>query len=181
MTVTKYFNLEVEDSVVINKDIITGADVKMLAKALVLCSDATFENGKGTGDLTEIALLMFGDDLGIDRKDLTCINRRVSEYPFDSSRKLMSILSSDKGKLTVYTKGAIDNLLKISTHVLEDGCVVPITNEHLNLYTKATTGMTSMALRTLGAACKPVDSVVKESDMEKDLILLGLVGMIDPS
>ena len=138
------------------------------------------KSGKGTGDPTEIALLIFGDDLGIDRKTIISENKRLAEYPFDSDRKLMSVLSSEKGKLTVYTKGAIGNLLKISTHVLENGEVIPITPDHVKLYEKATNDLTGMALRTLGAACKPVDRVIDASGMEKNLIFIGLVGMIDP-
>lgn len=180
MTVTTYFNLEGEVPVVREKKNITTEDVKLLAKAMILCSDASLENGEGTGDPTEIALLLLGDDLGIDRKILTSVNKRAGEFSFDSDRKLMSILASENGKFTVYTKGAIGNLLKISTHVLENGRVVPITEEHKKKYHNATTGMTNGALRTLGAAYKPVDSVIEASDMEKNLIFIGLVGMIDP-
>jgi Ca2+-transporting ATPase len=180
MTVTKYFNLEEDVSVVIKPGATSAADVKMLAKAMILCSDATFEDRKGTGDPTEIALLIFGDDLGIDRKAMTSENKRLAEYPFDSDRKLMSVLTSENGKFTVYTKGAIDNLLNISTHVLENGKVVPITADHLKLYEKATTDMSILALRTLGAAYKPVDRAIDTSVMEKNLIFIGLVGMIDP-
>ncbi len=68
MTVTRYFNTEGEISVEREKENPATADARLLAKAMILCSDATYENGEGTGDPTEIALLMFGDDLGIDRK-----------------------------------------------------------------------------------------------------------------
>jgi Ca2+-transporting ATPase len=180
MTVTKYFNLKGEVTVEKGKINSSASDAEMLAKAMILCSDATFENGTGTGDPTEIALLLLGDDLGIDRKTLNTSNKRVGENPFDSDRKLMSVLSAENGKLTVYTKGAIGNLLKISTHVLEDGNIVPVTDDHVKLYLDATTDMSNLALRTLGAAYKPVDTVVESSDMEKDLIFIGIVGMIDP-
>jgi len=180
MTVAKYFNLEGEISVERDKKNTSTEDVKLLAKAMVLCSDATFENRHGTGDPTEVALLVFGDDLGINRKTLNAENKRAGEFPFDSHRKLMSTLNEEKGKLTVYTKGAIGNLIKISTHVIEKGNVVSITDVHKKQYQIAAEGMSNDALRTLGVAYKPVDSVIEASEMEKDLILLGLVGMIDP-
>lgn len=180
MTVTTYFNLEGEVSVDRDKINTATEDVKLLAKAMILCSDATYENGQGTGDPTEIALLVLGDNLGIDRKILNAENKRAGEFSFDSDRKLMSTLHEENGKFTVYSKGAIGNLIKISTHVLEKGKVVPITDAHKEQYHAATIGMSNDALRTLGVAYKPVDSVIEASEMEKDLILAGIVGMIDP-
>ncbi len=180
MRVVRYFNLDGEKAVDSEQDkVITDSD-RLLAKAMVLCSDATYENGQGTGDPTEIALLVFGDELGLDRNRLGIETKRVAEFAFDSERKLMSTLMEENGKYTVYTKGAIDNLLKISTHVLEGGQVTPITEEHKQQYYRATEYMSDKALRTLGAACKPVSAVIDASEMEKDLILLGMVGMIDP-
>jgi Ca2+-transporting ATPase len=180
MTVTTYFNLEGEKPVERGKTNATSDDVKLLAKAMVLCSDATYKKGHGTGDPTEIALLLFGDDLGIDRKALISGNKRVGENAFDSDRKLMSTLNQEDGKFTVYTKGAIGNLLKISTHVLEKGKVIPITDELKLHYINAAEVMSNNALRTLGVAYRRVDSVVEASEMEKNLVLAGVVGMIDP-
>lgn len=180
MTVKSYFNLEGETTVERGKSNTASEDAKLLAKAMVLCSDATYTNGHGTGDPTEIALLIFADDLGIDRKKLITENRRAGEYSFDSDRKLMSTLNEEKGTFTVYTKGAIGNLIKICTHVLEKGKVIPITEAHRQQYHNATDGMSNNALRTLGAAYKPVGAAIEAAEMEKDLVLVGLVGMIDP-
>ncbi len=180
MTVTKYFNLEGEKSVGQRENGEVTTDSLFLAKAMILCSDATYENGQGTGDPTEIALMRFGDDLGIDREFLMAVNKRVGECSFDSDRKLMSTLNEENGKLTVYTKGAIDNLIKISTHVLEKGQVVPISEFHKNQFYAAIENVSNQALRTLGVAYKPVTTHIDISEMEKDLILIGFVGMIDP-
>jgi len=180
MTVKTYFNLEGEVTVERNSKNSATDDAKLLAKAMILCSDATYENGQGTGDPTEIALLLLGDDLGMVRKIINAEANRASEFSFDSDRKLMSTLNEENEKFTVYTKGAIGNLLKISTQVLEKGKVIPITEEHKQSYLAAAEKMSDNALRTLGVAYKQVDSVIQSSEMEKDLILLGLVGMIDP-
>ncbi|HNT65090.1 MAG TPA: cation-translocating P-type ATPase [bacterium] len=181
MTVTKFFTLDQRETAVdqhINQTVPT--DAQFLAKAMTLCSDATFADGKGTGDPTEIALLIFADDLGIDRQHLAAANERIGEFSFDSDRKLMSTLSAEDGKLTVYTKGAIDNLLTIATRVLIGNKVVPITAEHKNLILAATDRMSDQALRVLAAAYKPVKAAIKPEEMEKDLIFIGMVGMIDP-
>lgn len=180
MTVTKYFNLEGEKAVERNMEDTAADDIKVLSKAMVLCSDATYEGGHGTGDPTEIALLIFADSLHIDRNLLNAGNKRVNEFSFDSDRKLMSTLNEDNGKYTVYTKGAIINLLNISTHVLIRGEVVPITDAHRDQYHQATENMANEALRTLGVAYKPANAHMDALEMEKDLILTGIVGMIDP-
>ena len=183
MIVTKYFNtVEGEVSVKRNNGRPVTENPSFLAKAMILCSDATYRQGEGTGDPTEIALLIFGDDLGVERKSLNEKNKRVGELAFDSNRKLMSTLCKDEdsGELNVYTKGAIESLMNICTHVLEDGKVIPITEKHKKQYASAAKNMSACALRTLAAAYKTVDSVITPQEMEKDLILLGLVGMIDP-
>jgi P-type Ca2+ transporter type 2C len=180
MTVTTYFNLEGELPVIRNQKNDATEDAIFLAKAMFLCSDATYEKGHGTGDPTEIALLLLADDLGINRETDKSRNKRVGEFSFDSDRKLMSTLYQEDGKFTVFTKGALGSLLTISTHVLEKGNVIPITDEHRNQYLAAAESLAGNALRTLGAAYKPVNTIIEASEMEKELILAGLVGMIDP-
>ncbi len=180
MTVTTYFNLEGEIPVKHNLENIASEDVKILAKAMILCSDATYEHGEGTGDPTEIALLILADDLGVDRKAINTNNKRISEFTFDSDRKLMSILNKENEQFTVFTKGAIGNLINISMRVLEKGKVVAITDSHKKKYLAAAEKMSDKALRTLGAAYKPVNNLIEVPEMEKDLILIGLVGMMDP-
>jgi P-type Ca2+ transporter type 2C len=180
MTVVSYFNLEGKKMVRQDKQGTEPEDVKLLVKALVLSSDATFVDGHGTGDPTEIALLVLADALGVDRKALNAGNKRIREVPFDSDRKLMSTLIEEKGRFTVYTKGALGSLLEISTHVLDHGKVVPITEAHQKQYLTAAEGMANDALRTLGVAYKPVDSVYETAEMEKELILAGIVAMNDP-
>lgn len=180
MTVTRYFNLKEGEVEVDVKPSNASEEATLLAKAMILSSDATYEKGKGTGDPTEIALLLFGDSLDIDRNELDHNNRRIGELAFESERKLMSTLENDNGSLRVFTKGAIDSLITLCTHVRENGQVVPLTEAHKVRFAKATEDMSAKALRTLAAAYKPVEKEVGESEMEKDLILIGMVGMIDP-
>ena len=178
MTVTSCFTLE--GLLNVGLETITSEELKFLAKAMILCSDASYDNGKGTGDPTEIALLVMGDTLGIDRKTLQQSIRRIDESAFDSDRKLMSTLVEEDGNFTVYTKGAIGNLINICTHVSEGGKTIPITESHKKRYLDATIKMSDQALRTLGAAYKQVNGRIDPDEMEKDMIFVGLVGMIDP-
>lgn len=178
MTVTNTFTLDGLSS--IGKENSTSKELIFLAKAMILSSDASYDNGKGTGDPTEIALLIMGDTFGMDRKALLNSNKRIDELAFDSNRKLMSTLVEEEGKLNVYTKGAIGNLIEICTQVLELGIPIPITEVHKKKYHEAADTMSDQALRTLGVAYKPVNEKINSLEMEKDLILIGLVGMIDP-
>ncbi|MEJ8756870.1 cation-translocating P-type ATPase [Pontibacter sp. H259] len=180
MVVKSYYSLDVEVTINHNQQDQTTKTGTLLAKAMVLCSDATFENGEGTGDPTEIALLQLADDLGVNRKDLKAATSRVNENAFDSDRKLMSVLVEENSNYTVYTKGAIDNLLQLATHVIAQDAVIPLTDAHRDLYVAATEKMSGKALRTLGVACKPATATIAVPDMEKDLVLIGIVGMIDP-
>jgi len=151
-----------------------------LIKSLVLCSDATYENGQGTGDPTEIALIILGNKYNLTKAQINTEHKRVSENPFDSDRKLMSTLNTNGNGYRVHTKGAIDNLLKISSSALVNGKVVPLTDEIKADYLKITEEMSDSALRVLGAAFKDTDQMIDPNDMEKDLTVIGLVGMIDP-
>jgi len=151
-----------------------------LIKSFVLCSDATYENGKGTGDPTEIALVILGNRYNLSKTSLNTKHKRVSEKPFDSDRKLMSTLNEEGNGFRVHTKGAIDNLLKISTSALVDGKLVPLTDELKANYLKVTEKMSDDALRVLGVAFKDTSGLIEPDDMEKELTIIGLVGMIDP-
>ena len=130
MTVVKYFTLDHEAEVPNTGSGFEAApDVEELIKTFVLCSDATYENGQGTGDPTEIALVVMGERFNLPREALHTAYRRVGERPFDSDRKLMSTLNQMEDGYRVHTKGAIDQILKISTTALVGGKIVPLTEE----------------------------------------------------
>lgn len=151
-----------------------------MVKAFVLCSDATYEEGQGTGDPTEIALVVYGQQHDLMKKSLDAEYRRVSERPFDSDRKLMSTLNQTRKGYRVHTKGAIDQLLKVSTNAVVNGEVVPLTEALKQQYLQAAEVMSDDALRVLAAAFKDTDAVISPDEMEQDLTFLGFVGMIDP-
>jgi len=181
MTVVKYYTLDHLTDVPSRGDGFSAAgDGAELIRSLVLCSDATYENGQGTGDPTEIALVHLGSRYDLSKKDLNLKHNRVSEKPFDSDRKLMSTLNQEDAGFRVHTKGAIDNLLNISKSALVDGKVVPLTEEMKAKYLNVALDMSDNALRILGAAYKDADSVLAPDEMEKDLVFIGFVGMIDP-
>ena len=157
-----------------------SVDESELIRSLVLCSDATHDNGQSTGDPTEIALVVLGAKSGLLKSSLNTNHPRMSEKPFDSDRKLMSTLNREGNGYRVHTKGALDNLLKISTHALVDGKTIPLTPEMKANYLQIAESMSDNALRVLGAAFKDSDQIIEPEDMEKELTIIGFVGMIDP-
>nr|WP_308742504.1 cation-translocating P-type ATPase [uncultured Anaerocolumna sp.] len=181
MTVVKNYTIgNLKDVSVTGENLTPSTDEAELIRSFVLCSDATYENGEGTGDPTEIALVVLGDKYNMKKSDLNTKHKRVSENPFDSDRKLMSTLNVEGSGYRVHTKGAIDNLLKISTTALVDGKVVPLTENLKSDLLKKTEEMSDGALRVLGVAYKDTTSMIAPEDMEKDLTVIGIVGMIDP-
>ena len=181
MTVTELFTadglvvLENADNPAISKA------AKLLSDGMILCSDATLDNGEATGDPTEIALLVLGDQLGTDRKKLVQNHQRISENPFNSERKMMSVLVKSEGQIRVFTKGALGSLRKVSTHIYDQGQIRAINEQDHQLFSEAARRMSDNALRTLVLAFKTTSENLSPAEMEKDLVLVGLVGMIDPA
>lgn len=152
----------------------------LLVEAMILASDATLTDGEGTGDPTEIALLALGDQWGVNRAELHQNQPRIDEISFDSDRKMMSTLHEKEGEYYVYTKGAIDNLLPICTHVIENGERRELKNTQREHLQTAADGMSDRALRTLGVAYKTSEKKIDKDDFETGLVFIGFVGMIDP-
>ena len=157
-----------------------GTDDHELIKTMVLCTDATYENGESTGDPTEVSLVILGDKHGFKKSEINEAFKRVSENPFDSDRKLMSTLNIEGDHYRVHTKGAMDYLLDICTKALYKGEIVPLTSEIKTKFHSIQNLMSDDALRVLGAAFKDVDHIIEPEEMEQDLVLIGMVGMIDP-
>lgn len=163
-----------------SKDV--AASAKLLAEGMILCSDATLDEDESTGDPTEVALLAFGDQIGIDRTELSAQFQRIDEKAFDSDRKMMSVLVKESEKnLTVFTKGALGSLKKVVTKILDKGEIRDITEEDLKTLSNVAHDMSMQALRTLALAYKPLSEKVSHDEMEQDLVMIGIVGMIDPA
>ena len=161
-----------------------GADEKLTALAMASCSDSTLdENNVAVGEPTENALVNFAYKLGMPKYDLAREYVRIGEAPFDSMRKMMSTIHEHEGKIVQFTKGAPDIVLSRCTSYLDNGNVLPLTDEKRAEILKDNKEMADKALRVLAAAEKFHDAApesLEPDDLEKDLIFLGLTGMIDP-
>ncbi|MDM0482772.1 calcium-transporting P-type ATPase, PMR1-type [Clostridium perfringens] len=155
---------------------------KLLVDCMVLCNDATYSEKNQTGDPTEIALLESSFNLNILKEKLEKDFKRIDEIPFDSDRKLMTTVNLvDNNKARVFTKGALDSILSICNKISINGKLLDFTKEYKAKVLENSNIMSDKALRVLAFAYKDIskENIVLDS-LEKDLIFIGMVGMIDP-
>ena len=138
--------------------------------------------GNILGDPTEGALVYLAEKFGIDCEEYEDAHPRAFEQPFDSDRKRMSVLNRMEGELTVYTKGAVDEMLPLCTKCRTKDGVREMTEADREQILKVCNGMSAEALRVLGFAVRSVSEVPEDEscDLESDLTFVGVVGMIDP-
>lgn len=158
-----------------------------LMKISILANDGILskEDGKWltNGDPTETAMLDMGLKFGMVKTDMESSTPRVGEIPFDSERKMMTTLHEDEGKIKVYTKGGVDEVLACCNSVLENGQILPLTDGIKSKITEANLHMAEEALRVLAFAMKELPSLpdtVDHESVEKDLVFCGMLGLIDP-
>ena len=155
---------------------------KLLVDCMVLCNDATYSEKNQTGDPTEIALLESSFKLNILKEKLEKDFKRIDEIPFDSDRKLMTTVNLvDNNKARVFTKGALDSILSICNKISINGKLLDFTKEYKAKVLENSNIMSDKALRVLAFAYKDIskENIVLDS-LEKDLVFIGMVGMIDP-
>ena len=157
-------------------DVKDEEDLILLLKAAVLCNNATLAGKEIIGDPTEIALVVAAAKANLWKEDLEKEYRREEEIIFTSERKLMTTVHrKDNGKIA-FTKGAPEVVLQKCRYIRKNGKILELEKEEIEKILNVNENFSNSALRVLGIAYKT--SVTEE--IEKDLIFLGLVGMIDP-
>lgn len=160
-------------------------DSQILMKSLVYCNDCNYNysftsiDKAVTGDPTETALikLFFNDVSALEKFNKNV--KRVYNIPFDSTRKMMSVIIKDGSTEKCYVKGAPERILDKCSYILENNKVKPFTYEkkrQVNLFISA---MSKRALRCIAAAYKE-DSISHSEAVEDNLIFVGVVGSMDP-
>ncbi len=148
---------------------------KILATGMSLCSNASVDNGVH-GDPTEIALVEFANSFNLRKGALEAEFPRINELPFDSVRKMMSTMHlTSENKKIVFTKGALDSILKNTTSIMDNGKARKIEKEDIDKITAMNEEMSKRALRVLALAIHETSEID-----EQNLIFVGLVGMVDP-
>ena len=162
-------------------------DIDRLVRCMTLCSDAKWDAvaGEAVGEPTEAALVADAAKLGFASGDLDSANPRVGEAPFDSGRKMMSVVNlSPVGDYIQHTKGGPDVVLARCTKFHTSEGDVPMTDELRAKIMEQNKAMADDALRVMAAARtnygKTAPASYEAADLEQDMTFIGLCGMIDP-
>ena len=170
MTVVKcvYNNKEIQD---------ISKTSNNYVNSLMLCNDSKYDSSNILiGDPTETAIISYMKNNNYDKNKFENEFKRIDEKPFDSERKMMSTVNTFENKEYVYTKGAFESIIKVCNKIEIDNEIVDFTDKLKEKITNININMATKALRVLAFAYKEKDN----KNLEKDLIFLGLVGMIDP-
>lgn len=160
-----------------------GADKNTLVQGMALCTDAEINEEGSVGDPTEVALVNAALDKGFNKNDLLSVHPRVAEAPFDSIRKMMTTVHKYDSEFISYTKGAPDVLLSRCSQILTENGIRAITEDDKIQIREANKSMADKALRVLALGMRKFNTMpedTSEQGLEKDLIFIGLSGMIDP-
>ena len=166
------------------------SDENMLLQTAVLCTDAHLKmrpdgHHETAGDPTETAIVDVA--LGLKKNKLVLDQQfpRVGEVPFDSGRKRMATINKmGEGDFRIHVKGGLDEVLAVTSHILIHGNIRPITDEDRETIRKENHRMAQLALRVLAVAYRNIDVIpaeVTDATIEKELVFIGLLGMIDPA
>jgi P-type Ca2+ transporter type 2C len=166
------------------------SELRSLMMACVLCNDSVLQKEEGEwailGDPTEGALLAVAGKAGLQKDEQTFKFPRVSEFPFSSERKRMSVIVQDRdsgqSSWQMFTKGSPELTLERCTHVQSDRQTQALTPELRQRILNENNQLASQGLRVLGFAQKSLNALPaerSEEQSEQGLTWLGLVGMLD--
>lgn len=153
-----------------------GMHEELLIAARYCHSLKQAENGTWLGDPMEMALVALAERTG----QALPVLERVDEVPFDAERKRMSTLHRVGRTQVLYTKGALQTVLPLCTHVAENGEVVPLESEAREAILRAELDLAGQGLRVLAFASRRVEVGELHDQLESGLTLTGLVGLEDP-
>ncbi|MEM3712080.1 MAG: cation-translocating P-type ATPase [Thermoproteota archaeon] len=171
-----------------NDQVEPEGDLELLLRAGALCNNASLrrveqgDNWEIFGDPTEGALIVAAAKAGLDKGALEEKFPRISEIPFTSERKRMTTIhKTPDGEMHAYMKGAPEVILERCTRILEDGIEKPLTEEVRRRILKVNEQLAENALRVLGIAYRRLPENIKHDEaVEREMVFLGLQGMIDP-
>jgi len=167
---------------------INPKQLELLLRIGYLCNNAKLNKKDKLfeiiGDPTEGALIVLGKKGKLNDKDVKDNLSFIEELPFDSDRKRMSVIFKNKPnkKEEAYVKGAPDLLLKACDRIIEKGKIRKISKEDQEKILKINNSFAEKSLRVLALAYRQLPSSKRYciDKVEKNLVFVGLVGMIDP-
>ena len=168
-------------------ELMVNKGYKLAMACCLLCQNSNIrkvdDDWRAIGDPTDSACAVLGEKLHEPIDEFRKRHPRFREFTFDRIRKRMTTIHEYDGQRWVFSKGAIGPYLSRITHILQDGAIVPIKDEHRNKIGEVNLQLASQALRIIALTARPLSG---EEDMENvvgvenGLIFLGLVGIMDP-
>jgi len=169
--------------------------------------DGSRQEYRALGDPTEGAIVIAAAQLGLLKTELDRAFPRVGELPFESERKRMTTvharpletiygleemndqLAEDDAEAVAFTKGALESILPLATGVWDGERVIPLNDEQRLRAQKANDELAARGMRVLAVAFRTLSTApggegapaLTVDDLERDLVLIGLIGMIDPA
>lgn len=201
------FNTDFEQACRLNPQDQPALTLLMLGSSL--CNDVVTNSEGGqeavlslVGDPTECALVSAANRLQFEKSGLEKVFPRIAEVPFDSERKRMTTVhqipgdytqipanlkllcryksANDNLKQVAFTKGAVDGLLEVSGQVWVQDHAEPLNQHWRERIVEANHQLAHNGLRVLGLAFRPLAELPSEKCLERDLIFVGMLGIIDP-
>ena len=148
-----------------------------------MCNDCKINGKTVIGEPTESAIVNIGLKYGKNKNTLSEQMKRVNEIPFDSERKMMTTIHKFGNKYRIITKGAPDVIISKCNYIYNNGSTSYMNNSTQNNILNTNEKMANEALRVIAIAYKDVSSLpnnITSENIEKDLVFVGLIGMIDP-
>lgn len=166
--------------------IVTPADsaeaFEIINRIAILCNTAELQNSNGEvkeiGDPLETGLLKFAVKNNFNIQNCRSQFPKIKEEPFSSETKIMATLHQTENDVTVYAKGASEELLKLCDRILEKEGITELSPEIKEEWNQKAEGLAKSGLRVIGGAYKP--NALTEGNMTENLVFVGLFGMLDP-
>lgn len=172
-----------EDQSTAEKNTVPSASVSLAPENIVHTAMLTTcsLNAPGIGDPTEYCLLLMARKAGLDEKVLRDMMPRLEELPFDSVRKLMSVKYMLHGNPTILAKGAVDEMLLRTTHIMDKGMIRPITAQDKEDIMEQNRKFSEEGLRVLSFGYRELEQDIPlDSSSETAFCFLGLISIVDP-
>ncbi|QHX35935.1 P-type Ca2+ transporter type 2C [Spiroplasma sp. TIUS-1] len=150
-----------------------------MTQGIILCNDSVIQNGEKIGDPTELAFVEYAHLMGHNEVEVRNKYKRLSEIPFDSSRKRMTTVNKIGNEKFAFTKGGVEQVLEICTHIYEDNKIKPITKNDIETIMTMTRELSKKTLRVMAFASKVV-STIDTNGLEQGFVFQGAIGMKDP-
>lgn len=178
-----YFNDKRYELSEIKENINKNDTYELFIKTMLLCNNTKMsEKGEYLGEATEIALSVFAENFATKKNIGDAFLDRISELPFDSTRKMMSTIYFEQNNYNIYVKGAIESILDRCKYIHIDGQIKEMSSDLYKRILAESIEMSKRALRVLAFAYKKENDKpnnLTSEEIERDLVFVGLVGMID--